>query len=364
MAQVKKEENSLYGQPKPYQHHKKCAKTSACYIPIEVLEQSQQGYNVNRFTLYLNNLFGADITDDLIKHYHIGTSGSRWPGATVFWWMDITGKVRAGQVKQFDITGHTVKSATGKSHTTWIHSILQYTHEQKQENLPAWLTDYLQQGGNYVSCLFGEHLLKENTVKPVALVEAPATAIVASVYMPEFIWLATGSLSYLSVERATALKGRKVVLFPDLSQNGNAYAKWEHVAKKLSDFMFIQVSDLLEKNATEEERRQGLDLRDFLTRYRFSSFNTGAENFLKISINNKIFHVKSLITVSCPGSYTKGLQIPTFELEKGGYCDVIVDEQGEFYTGELTDSIKEMWGNGFKIGRVGATNALLRVYEA
>jgi hypothetical protein len=40
-------------------------------------------------------------------------------------------------------------------------------------------------------CLFGEHLLKD-TETPVAIVESEKTAIIASCYYPEFIWLACG----------------------------------------------------------------------------------------------------------------------------------------------------------------------------
>ncbi|WP_143312953.1 DUF6371 domain-containing protein [Chitinophaga eiseniae] len=189
------------------------------------LTQSLQGYETNRFVTYLHSLFGANMTSELTQRYKIGTSGSRWPGATVFWWVDASGNIRAGQAKQFDHTGHTANSSDGSSRTTWIHSILKYSHESRKERLPGWLTAYLEQGGNYASCLFGEHLLPADTSKPIAIVEAPATAIVASAYLPAFIWLAAGSLSYLTTERCQALAGRRAYLFPDLSADGRAFAQ-------------------------------------------------------------------------------------------------------------------------------------------
>ncbi|MFB6457620.1 DUF6371 domain-containing protein [Chitinophaga sp. Hz27] len=360
MAQIKKGENNGNPIQKPYQCLKQYKETTAVYIPIEVLQQSQQGFEYNHFTQYLDTLFGAATTFELIKCYQLGTSGSRWKGATVFWWVDIWGKVRAGQVKQFDHLGHTIKSNTGRSHTTWIHAILKHLYEHKGKNIPSWLSDYLQQGSNYVSCLFGEHLLKENITKPVAIVEAPATAIVASVYLPEFIWLAAGSLSYLNVERTKALHGRNVVLFPDLSTDGKAFDRWKQVATQLSDFMFVQVSDLLEKNATAEERANGLDLRDFLTRYRLSYVHHFDENVLKCTVQNLTFEIKSLAVISSPGAYTGGIQLLTFELEAGGYCETIVWPDGEFYNGEFSESIKRVWGDDFEIGRIGVSDTYIR----
>ena len=54
------------------------------------------------------------------------------------------------------------------------------------------------------------------------------------------------------------LKGRRVVAFPDMG----AYDRWCKKAHIL-DFN-IEVSDYLEKNATEIQRKEGLDIGDFL----------------------------------------------------------------------------------------------------
>ena len=64
------------------------------------------------------------------------------------------------------------------------------------------------------------------------------------------------------------LKGRTVILFPDL----NAFDKWSNKAKELSQLAIFTVSDLLERKATEAEREQGLDLADYLTRFNLEQF--------------------------------------------------------------------------------------------
>ncbi len=94
----------------------------------------------------------------------------------------------------------------------------------------------------------------------MAIVESEKTAIIASAFMPDFIWLATGSLNNLSADKCAVLKGRKVVLFPDL----NAFDKWSAKAKELAHITSFLVSDLLERNASDAERRDGLDIADYL----------------------------------------------------------------------------------------------------
>jgi len=123
----------------------------------------------------------------------------------------------------------------------WIHSIL---------NLPNF---------NLSQCFFGEHLLHDTT-KVVAIVESEKTAVIASIYFPNVIWLATGGSNGLDIDKCRCLKGRTVVFFPDAGM----FEKWNKKAKELSAICAISVSSLVEKNATEEERRKGFDLADYL----------------------------------------------------------------------------------------------------
>jgi hypothetical protein len=55
---------------------------------------------------------------------------------------------------------------------------------------------------------------------------------------------------------------RNIVLYPDL----NAFNKWSLKATQLSHLASFTVSEVLEKNATGDERKQGLDLADYLVR--------------------------------------------------------------------------------------------------
>jgi hypothetical protein len=116
-------------------------------------------------------------------------------------------------------------------------------------------------------CLFGEHLLIDKT-NPVAIVESEKTAVIASVYLPQFIWVAVGSLTNLNAEKCSILKGRTVTLFPDL----NGFEKWSSKAKELSHLAIFTVSDLLERKATEAEKKQGFDLAEYLIKFNYKEF--------------------------------------------------------------------------------------------
>lgn len=241
--------------------------TKPIFIPNTVKETSLKAYGQNNFVKYLHTLFDASDVKQVTERYQVGTS-SRWPGATVFWYVDIDGNVRAGQVKHFDQTGHTVKDVLPdgetQSRTTWIHSIL-----KREKTTPIWLSDYLNQN-TIVSCLFGEHLLRLEPDRIVCLVEAPKTAVIASLYFPQYVWLAVGALTYLTADRCKSLEGRKVILWPDLK----ALEKWQKKADELSAGRWI-VSDFLEKTATDEERNKGLDLADYLTDCHYQDFILG-----------------------------------------------------------------------------------------
>lgn len=218
-------------------------------IPIEVFKTSLQDHKTNQFVNFLMQHFGINITNEAVSNYFIGSS-NKWNGATVFWQIDLSGKIRSGKIMLYNsITGKRIKEPF--NHITWIHKTLKIAEFALSQ------------------CFFGEHLLIDKT-KHVAIVESEKTAIIANIYLPQFIWLAVGSVTNLTIEKCKILKGHSVVLFPDV----NCFEKWELIAKELSNSISIHVSDLLERKATNEERKLGLDLADYLLRFNIEDFNT------------------------------------------------------------------------------------------
>jgi hypothetical protein len=217
------------------------------FIPVEIFKASLKGHESNHFVKFLIDLFGVEIATDLVSRYFIATS-KHWNGATVFWQIDTHGKIRTGKIMLYSpTTGKRVKEPF--NHITWVHKALKQSEFELKQ------------------CLFGEHLLQDKT-KPVAIVESEKTAIIASVYLPQFIWLAVGSLTNLTAEKCSVLKGRKVLLYPDL----NGFEKWSSKAKELSHIATFIVSDLLERKSTKAEREKGFDLADYLIKFDLKDF--------------------------------------------------------------------------------------------
>ena len=97
--------------------------------------------------------------------------------------------------------------------------------------------------------------------QPLALVKSVKTAILATPYFKQYVWLATIGLSYLALERLELLRGRLIVLFPD----AGALDKWQPKADELRALGFtVRVSTALENEVTPDERGAGLDLADVL----------------------------------------------------------------------------------------------------
>ena len=94
--------------------------------------------------------------------------------------------------------------------------------------------------------------------------ESEKTAIIASMFMPQFIWIATGGKDGMFGQTDyKVLKGHKVILFPDLGMLDNWHQKSITLIRHGID---ASVYDYLEQNATDEDKVAGLDIADFLLR--------------------------------------------------------------------------------------------------
>ncbi|PKD43695.1 hypothetical protein CWD77_09040 [Rhodohalobacter barkolensis] len=210
-------------------------KVKPIFIQRELYKKSLANYRQNNFVRYLHTLFDEEKVNGLIKRYHLGTS-TKLKGGCIFYQLDLEGNIRRGKIIVYNpITGR-----RGRIHS--VHSLLGI----EKRFYPEWR-------------FFGEHLLIDKR-KPVAIVEAEKTAIIASAYFPEFIWVATGMKATLKIEYAQCLKDRNVTLFPDLG----AFDDWEQKADELSRICTVSVSDMLEVNANANDMAKGLDLVDYV----------------------------------------------------------------------------------------------------
>ena len=214
------------------------------FLPSDWVEQSMRRYDINPLYRYFTKVAGKEDTGRLFRLYRVGTS-RMWGGATVFWQIDRNGNVRAGKIMGYNAeTGHRVKEPFNQ--VSWVHSV------RKVQDF------HMRQ------CLFGEHLLAyaSSMARTVAIVESEKTALIAALFIPDLVWLATGGMhGCFNSEAMQVLGGREVILFPDLK----ATEEWRQRLPMLGSVCRrATCSDLLEKIATDGQRSQGLDIADFL----------------------------------------------------------------------------------------------------
>lgn len=119
-------------------------------------------------------------------------------------------------------------------------------------------------------CLFGQHLLGEDPTKPIAIVESEKTALIMSIVMPEFVWMACGSLNNFNEHFLKPLRHRTIIAFPDVDYTRNKESgysvstdAWIKVANRLkAEGWKISVNMSLEKKATTPQRLDKCDIAD------------------------------------------------------------------------------------------------------
>ncbi|MDZ7805823.1 MAG: DUF6371 domain-containing protein [Gracilimonas sp.] len=129
------------------------------YIPRELYKRSLGNYRNNYFVQYLLSILDSETVSRVTEKYHLGTS-TKLKGGCVFYQLDLQGNIRRGKIIVYNAnTGR-----RGRIHS--VHNMLRID----KKYYPAWR-------------FFGEHLLIDKK-KPVAIVEAEKTAVIASAHFP------------------------------------------------------------------------------------------------------------------------------------------------------------------------------------
>jgi len=208
------------------------------YHGLDVLDAL---HNVNpvkdNLTEYLKTIFTPDEVFKVTQNYFLTGANYYWNNATLFWQIDNKEQIHACKIMLYSKhTGKRIKEPY--NHINWLHNALKES-------------DF-----NLNQCLFGLHLINTDYQKKIAIVESEKTAIIMSVFLPEFIWIATGSKSGFKFELLQPLKKRKCIAFPDKGEFDN----WNTKAIDLNKQGFkIAISDLLEKTVLQN----GSDLADY-----------------------------------------------------------------------------------------------------
>lgn len=205
---------------------------------FDLVNKSLNHYEKNNFVMFLKSIFTADEVNEVCNKYFIGTS-KKYPGANIFWQIDNNNKVRHGKIMVVNPeTGKRQKNKEGKAFISSVRSVLK-------------LKDF-----NLNQCLFGLHLINQTDKQTVALVEGEKTAVLMSLFKPEYIWLSTGGKHGFKRDFLQPIKRFKIVAFPDKSE----FNKWHDKATELNNIGFkIIVNDWLELNP---DYQNGTDLAD------------------------------------------------------------------------------------------------------
>jgi len=207
----------------------------------------------NNFLKFLKSIFKLDTIKFLYSQFLIGTMEQK----TIFWQIDDNIKIRTGKIIEYNTNGKRTNNIN------WIHST---------ENLKDF---------NLSQCLFGLHNITSSPEnKIIGIVESEKTAIIMTGlsfergFLSNYVWLATGQKNLLKVELLKPLAKRKIVLFPDTGNDTNKHGiqiktpfeVWSDKMPKLQKEVSkkIEISDLLERSTTPEQKKQGLDIADFV----------------------------------------------------------------------------------------------------
>lgn len=201
-----------------------------CFIPYSYVEKSH--LTTSNFMSFLINKFGdCPTVHQAFDNYMLGATRSN---GVIYWQIDYEGRVRTGKVMHYMPDGHRAEV------TYFIH------YKMKDKKLLP--SDWIE-----TQCLFGEHLLKYRPNDMVNLVESEKTAVIGSIFYPQFIWIATSGCNGLKKEKLNHLVGRTVRVYPDSGE----YDKWKQEMEKTSGIKYSIVKDL-------EEYPPNTDIADLL----------------------------------------------------------------------------------------------------
>lgn len=192
---------------------------------------------VDNLTEFLKSKFTNDEVFNAMQNYFITGTNHFWNNATVFWQINEKELIQGAKIMLYDrFTGKRIKKPY--NHINWLHKANKELHF------------------NLCQCLFGLHCINEDYQKTIAIVESEKTAIVMSIFLPEFIWLATGSKGNFKFELLQPLKKRNIIAYPDKGE----YNNWLNKATDLTALGFkISVSEILEQTNFQK----GFDLADY-----------------------------------------------------------------------------------------------------
>src|ERR1035437_3192991 len=265
-------------------------------------------FRYNNFIEGLEKIFGVLEVEKMIDLYRLGRF---YNGGIVFPYFYTDDHLTTGKIMWYDDNFHRIHKKT----PMWLHNMKHYYEEkwydrendyykggyhhdfvtedeyygrnQIQYNLDGndIIIEEIETKFNLKMSLFGHNLILNDKSKIICLVESEKTACIMSIVLPEFIWVASGSATYIQDYKFMFFANRKCYAFADMSENDKTYLYWKkkldgYNDKNNCDFQLIDYyTDFVNKhykefseNTTPEDlliayKEKGYDLADFVLGY-------------------------------------------------------------------------------------------------
>ena len=191
------------------------------------------------------------------ERYRLGRSRS---GKTIFWMIDEIGQVLDGHIG-----------------SSWVNQMLQRRYPDLLTGIPTF------------HCLFGLHLVTMGTgtqcaampqarlhsgacpqcdqsASKICLIQSERSAVILSEIYPEYIWLAWVYDANLTIDKLEPLTGHHVVLYPRASEAQEDFIFCCEIADQAYHLynLDITVSDILEHQASPNQKARRIDLVDYI----------------------------------------------------------------------------------------------------
>ncbi|MBF0598008.1 DUF6371 domain-containing protein [Faecalibacter rhinopitheci] len=215
------------------------------YLDKKILYKFENSNLKNPLFIFLKLYFDEIKVQQIFELYQVKTEKYYENYLTVFPQLDQDFNLRALKKMRYN-------SQTGKRNKSFFQ----------------W---YNPNKNNLKQCLFGLHILNEPIFleSKIVIVESEKTAILGMLYFENYLFLATGGMMNLTLERLEPLQGKEIILMPDLSPinaKKSAFDYWKNkavrIAKEIS--CSISISTLLEEYSSDFQKENQYDLGDFI----------------------------------------------------------------------------------------------------
>jgi hypothetical protein len=193
-------------------------------VHIGMINQFYQpkSYVPNSFIESLEKRFGLEPIERVVDLYKLGRFVD---SGVVFPYLYTDNHVCSAKIMFFDDELHRIQEGK-KKYPRYLHNLI-----YQSDGLWSYdLNDY-DDCGNIIPfklklSLFGHNQVINDKQKTICLVESEKTAVIMSIVLPEFIWVASGGKTLIQDYKFLFFTGRKCLVFPDLSADDNVWSYW------------------------------------------------------------------------------------------------------------------------------------------